>query len=195
VLETAVRQCRAWHDAGLNIPIAVNLSMRDLHDSHLPDTIEQLLVAWKIPPHLLHIEITESSLMVEPERARQTLIRLRSLGVHISIDDFGTGYSSLAYLKKLPVDELKIDRSFVSDMGSDPNDHAIVRSTIDLAHNLGLRVVAEGVEDEATWQLLVQLGCDEAQGFHLGRPAPAADLALGVIHLEGRSEMAPPLAA
>jgi EAL domain-containing protein (putative c-di-GMP-specific phosphodiesterase class I) len=108
-----------------------------------------------------------------PSRARQTVIRLRSLGVHISIDDFGTGYSSLAYLKKLPVDELKIDRSFVSDMGSDPNDHAIVRSTIDLAHNLGLRVVAEGVEDEATWQLLVKLGLRRSPGLPPGPLSPS----------------------
>jgi EAL domain-containing protein (putative c-di-GMP-specific phosphodiesterase class I) len=176
VLVAAVRQCRAWHELGLDIPVAVNLSMRDLHDPHMPETIERLLAEWNVPPELLHVEITESSLMIEPERALQTVIRLRGLGVQISIDDFGTGYSSLAYLKKLPVDELKIDRSFVSDVGVDPSDRAIVRSTIELAHNLGLRVVAEGVEDEATWQLLADMGCDEAQGYHLGHPRPAAEL-------------------
>jgi diguanylate cyclase (GGDEF)-like protein/PAS domain S-box-containing protein len=175
VLDAAVRQCRRWQDDGQNIPIAVNLSMRDLHDSNIMDTIENLLTRWRVAPHLLRVEITESSLMTDPERALATVARLYSLGVHIAIDDFGTGYSSLAYLKKLPVDELKIDRSFVSEMCSDASDYAIVRSTIDLAHNLGLHVVAEGVEDAATWQLLTDLGCDEAQGYHLGRPGlPAA---------------------
>jgi EAL domain-containing protein (putative c-di-GMP-specific phosphodiesterase class I) len=118
--------------------------------------------------------------MADPERALAIVARLSALGVRIAIDDFGTGYSSLAYLKKLPVDELKIDRSFVSDMCADASDRAIVRSTIDLAHNLGLRVVAEGVEDAATWQLLNQLGCDEAQGYHLGRPAAPAALSTWV---------------
>jgi diguanylate cyclase (GGDEF)-like protein/PAS domain S-box-containing protein len=179
VLEAAVRQCRIWKDSGLEIPVAVNLSMRDLHDVRLPDTIEHLLAVWDVPPRLLHVEITESSLMVDPDRARQTVARLSKLGVQIAIDDFGAGYSSLAYLKKLPVDELKIDRSFVSDMGTDPSDRAIVRSTIELAHNLGLRVVAEGVEDEATARLLTELGCDEAQGYHLGRPQPAAAITAG----------------
>jgi diguanylate cyclase len=176
VLEAVVRQARLWQDAGRTMPIAVNLSMRDLHDVHLPETIEDLLGQWSVPPRLLRVEITESSLMADPERALAIMARLASLGVRIAIDDFGTGYSSLAYLKKLPADELKIDRSFVSGMRGDASNRAIVRSTIDLAHNLGLRVVAEGVEDAATWQLLAQLGCDEAQGYHLGRPAPAARL-------------------
>jgi diguanylate cyclase (GGDEF)-like protein/PAS domain S-box-containing protein len=176
VLEAVVRQCRLWQDAGRHIPIAVNLSMRDLHDVHIPETIENLLTCWGVAPHLLRVEITESSLMADPERALATVARLSAMGVRIAIDDFGTGYSSLAYLKKLPVDELKIDRSFVSDMRGDASDRAIVRSTIDLAHNLGLRVVAEGVEDAETWQLLSELGCDEAQGYHLGRPSPADQL-------------------
>jgi diguanylate cyclase (GGDEF)-like protein/PAS domain S-box-containing protein len=173
VLEAVVRQCRLWQDAGQDIPIAVNLSMRDLHDCDLPDTIQNLLTLWGVAPRLLRAEITESSLMADPERALATVARLSELGVRIAIDDFGTGYSSLAYLKKLPVDELKIDRSFVSEMRGDPSDRAIVRCIIDLAHNLRLRVVAEGVEDAETWQLLTQLGCDEAQGYHLGRPSPA----------------------
>jgi diguanylate cyclase (GGDEF)-like protein len=173
VLDSAVRQCGEWRNAGREIPIAVNLSMRDLHDVQLPETIEHLLGRWQVGSHLLRVEITESALMADPERALATVARLSALGVRIAIDDFGTGYSSLAYLKKLPVDELKIDRSFVSQMLSDASDRAIVRSTIDLAHNLGLRVVAEGVEDEATWRLLGRLGCDEAQGYYLGRPSPA----------------------
>jgi diguanylate cyclase (GGDEF)-like protein len=173
VLEAAIRQCGAWRNDGRAVPIAVNLSMRDLHDTQLPDTIEQLLTRWQVAAHLLHVEITESTLMADPDRARTTVARLSALGVRIAIDDFGTGYSSLAYLKKLAVDELKIDRSFVSEMRTDASDRAIVRSTIDLAHNLGLRVVAEGVEDAATWRLLSRLGCDEAQGYYLGRPTPA----------------------
>jgi predicted signal transduction protein with EAL and GGDEF domain len=195
VLEAVVRQCRVWQDLGRHIPIAVNLSMRDLHDVHLPATIQQLLTRWAVPPRLLRVEITESSLMADPERALAIVARLAALGVRIAIDDFGTGYSSLAYLKKLPVDELKIDRSFVSDMRDDASDQAIVRSTIDLAHNLGLRVVAEGVEDAATWQLLTQLGCDEAQGYHLGRPAPPTALATWLALSDPSGEGAMRLAA
>jgi EAL domain-containing protein (putative c-di-GMP-specific phosphodiesterase class I) len=137
-----------------------------------------LLSRWGIPPARLVIEITESSLMADAARAMEVLSRLQEMGVGISIDDFGTGYSSLAYLKRLPVDELKIDKSFVANMARDENDAAIVRSTIGLAHDLGLTVVAEGIEDQATWDLLAELGCDVGQGYYVSRPMPAA--ALGV---------------
>jgi EAL domain-containing protein (putative c-di-GMP-specific phosphodiesterase class I) len=178
VLEAAVRQCNRWRQEGLDLAVAVNLSMRNLHDAEIVDMIRQLLSRWGIPPARLVIEITESSLMADAARAMEVLSRLREMGVGISIDDFGTGYSSLAYLKRLPVDELKIDKSFVANMATDENDAAIVRSTIGLAHDLGLTVVAEGIEDQATWDLLAELGCDVGQGYYVSRPMPAA--ALGV---------------
>jgi EAL domain-containing protein (putative c-di-GMP-specific phosphodiesterase class I) len=151
--------------------------MRNLLDPRILDTVAQLLSRWDVPPAALEVEITESSIMADPARASEVLLSLQALGVRIAIDDFGTGYSSLAHLKQLPVDVLKVDRSFVSDMLADDSDRIIVRSTIDLAHNLGLRVVAEGVEDEATATLLAELGCDQAQGYHFSRPVPATDLA------------------
>jgi diguanylate cyclase (GGDEF)-like protein len=176
VIDTALRQAREWQELGIVIPIAVNLSMRDLHDPELPETVAHLLRSWNVPPSRLAVEITENGLMAEPARALQTVSALRGMGIRIAIDDFGTGYSSLAYLKRLPVDELKIDRSFVRDMAEDRDDLAIVRSTISLGHDLGLSIVAEGIEDAATWELLQQLGCDVAQGFYLGRPVRAHDL-------------------
>jgi predicted signal transduction protein with EAL and GGDEF domain len=175
VLNAALKQARAWDQLGLpSVPIAVNLAMRDLHDPELPDTVAALLQRWQIHPSRLEVEITENGLMAEPARALQTLTGLRAMGIHIAIDDFGTGYSSLAYLKRLPVDELKIDRSFVLQVAKDRHDRAIVRSTIELAHDLGLTVVAEGVEDSAAWDLLARQGCDIAQGYYLSRPLPAA---------------------
>ncbi len=170
VLNEALRQVSLWRHMGLEIPVAVNLSMRNLHDPDLPEIIERLLARWQVPSELLRLEITESSLMVDPPRAMAILNRIRAAGVHFAIDDFGTGYSSLAYLKRLPVDEIKIDKSFVQQMAGDENDAAIVRSTIGLGHDLGLRVVAEGVEDRAAWNLLGELGCDSAQGYYVGRP-------------------------
>jgi diguanylate cyclase (GGDEF)-like protein len=177
VLEAALREAHRWFKAGLDISVAVNLSMRNLHDPQITDTIHELLGRCDVPPGRLLIEITESSLMADAARAMDVLTQLRGMGIGISIDDFGTGYSSLAYLKRLPVDELKIDRSFVSHMALDENDAAIVRSTIGLAHDLGLTVVAEGVEDQAAWDMLSGLGCDIAQGYFVSRPMPAADLA------------------
>jgi len=176
VLEAAIRQSSQWWQEGLDIAVAVNLSMRNLHDPEIVDMIEELLQRWGVPAARLIVEITESSLMADAARAMEVLTRLRQMGVGISIDDFGTGYSSLAYLKRLPVDELKIDKSFVLHMAHDENDHAIVRSTIGLAHDLGLSVVAEGVEDEAAWDLLTALGCDIAQGYYVSRPLPASEL-------------------
>jgi diguanylate cyclase (GGDEF)-like protein/PAS domain S-box-containing protein len=176
VLEAALRQQQAWRAVGLEIPMAVNLSRRMLHDPHLPDTVEQLLERWDGAPGSLILEITESSLMADPGRAGDSLKQLHALGVRVSIDDFGTGYSSLASLQNLSVDELKIDQSFVQAMATDAGARAIVRAIIDLADALKLSVVAEGVEDRATWDVLAGLGCDVAQGYFLSQPIAAAEL-------------------
>jgi diguanylate cyclase (GGDEF)-like protein len=180
VLDRVLRQCSAWREQGLDIAVAVNLSMRDLHDRALPADLEQMLARWDADPAYLLLEITESGLMADPARARDTALRLSATGVRLAIDDFGTGYSSLAHLKRLPVSELKIDRSFVRDMASNDEDATIVRSTIGMAHDLGLSVVAEGVETESTLRLLRTLGCDVAQGYHISRPLPAAEFAAWV---------------
>jgi diguanylate cyclase (GGDEF)-like protein len=172
VLDAALRQVNRWRRDGLDLAVAVNLSMRNLHDSEIVEMIRRLLLRWGVPAACLTIEVTESSLMADAARAMDVLGRLRGMGVGVSIDDFGTGYSSLAYLKRLPVHELKIDKSFVAHMASDENDAAIVRSTVGLAHDLGLQVVAEGVEDQQTWDLLAEVGCDVAQGYFISRPLP-----------------------
>ena len=173
VLEEALRQVREWSDNGEELSVAVNLSARSFLDSQLAVEIPKLLERTGVPARLLELEITESMLMLDPARAKATLDRLSSIGLSLSVDDFGTGYSSLANLKRLPVDGIKIDKSFVIDMPHDQSDAAIVRSTIDLAHNLGLKVVAEGVESHEAWRRLEELGCDLAQGFHVSRPLPA----------------------
>ena len=174
VLNEAIRQAHAWAKAGIDIGVSVNLSARNLLDEEFPDAVAELLRTWQVPPEKLGLEITERSIVV-PE-AVETLRRLRATGVEISVDDFGTGYSSLAYLKQLPVREIKIDKSFVLDMATNLDGATIVRSTIDLGHNLGLRVVAEGVEDERSHELLRQYGCDFIQGFYISRPAAPAPL-------------------
>ena len=176
VLDAALRQCRAWLDAGHHLSMAVNLSTRCLLDLTLPDQITQLLEDTAVAPDRLLLEITESAIMTDPTRALEILNRLHALGVQLAIDDFGTGYSSMAYLKSLPVDELKVDRSFVKHLRDNQNDAVIVRSTVDLGHNLGLRVVAEGVEDEATFEELATLGCDTMQGYFVAKPMPAPEL-------------------
>jgi len=176
VLEAAVRQCGEWLCTGRRLKVAVNLSAWNLRDDTLLETIAALLERYAVPACLLCVELTESALMTDAGRSLDVLERIFALGVHISIDDFGTGYSSLAYLKHLPVDELKIDRSFVQHMATDGADAIIVRSTVDLAHSFGLRVVAEGVEDEATLHLLTVLQCDLVQGYYLSRPVPAQNL-------------------
>jgi EAL domain-containing protein (putative c-di-GMP-specific phosphodiesterase class I) len=155
--------------------MAINLSTRSLLDDSFPGEIMGALECSGIPAHLLELEITESAIMADPARAYRLLTELAAVGVKLAIDDFGTGYSSLAYLKNLPVDELKIDRSFVLHMHDDPNDVIIVRSVIDLGHNLGLKTVAEGIEDLDTWDQLTKLGCDSAQGYFLARPMPASE--------------------
>lgn len=170
VLEKAIEQCRIWQDQGMSLSIAVNLSARNLMDDNIPKLVERLLLKYQLPAARLELEITESSIMTDPTRALRNLEALHSLGVHLAIDDFGTGYSSLAYLKRLPVQTLKIDSSFVRNMLEDLQDELIVNSTIHLAHNLGLMVVAEGVENEALLERLSDMGCDEAQGFFIGKP-------------------------
>ncbi|MBI2704643.1 MAG: EAL domain-containing protein [Actinobacteria bacterium] len=176
VIDHALVQVREWTDSGLELRVAVNLSVRNLYDRELVAWLNNRLLERAVEASLLKLEITESELMDDPLLAMEVLGKMKSLGVSTSIDDFGTGYSSLAYLKNLPIDELKIDRSFVGHMVRDDNDLTIVRSTIDLSHNLGLDVVAEGVEDAQTLRLLRDLGCDRAQGYHISRPVPADDL-------------------
>jgi diguanylate cyclase (GGDEF)-like protein len=176
VLNVAMGDCRRWYDTGICLPVAVNLSARTLMDAGFSRDVEQVLSYWGVPAELLVLEITESALMADPARARDLLIDLSALGVQISIDDFGTGYSSLTCLRTLPVDELKIDRSFVTDMLVASNDAFIVRSVVRLGHDLGLRVVAEGIEDEQTRDALAGLGCDVGQGYGLGMPVPPEQL-------------------
>jgi diguanylate cyclase (GGDEF)-like protein len=172
VLESAIASCAEWRHDGRDMSVAVNLSVRNLLDRDLPLEIERLLQEYEVPAAALQLEITESMIMSDPDRAMATVGRLSKLGVRLSVDDFGTGYSSLANLRRLPINELKIDRSFVSPMLADESDLIIVRSTINLAHDLGLRIVAEGVEDGPTLERLATLGCDLAQGYHLSRPLP-----------------------
>jgi EAL domain-containing protein (putative c-di-GMP-specific phosphodiesterase class I) len=173
VLNVALEQVARWRDQGHRMSVAVNLSARSFLDSQLLDDIPELLAMWRVDPSLLELEITESMIVGDPERARTVLERLNQLGITLAIDDFGTGYSSLAYLKQLPVDEIKIDKSFVLQMSANQNDETIVRSIIDLAHNLDLRAVAEGVEDQTILNRLTALGCDVAQGYHISRPLSA----------------------
>jgi len=177
VVNEAMRQLAEWQEQGQTLSIAVNLSVRSLHDLKLPNQLAAMIDAWDVPPSSLIMEVTESAIMADPLQVRQNLVRLDAMGLQISIDDFGTGYSSLAYLKQLPVDEIKIDRSFITHMTTDENDAIIVRATIELAHNLGLRVVAEGVETKETLDLLTTLRCDTIQGYFICRPLPATDVA------------------
>jgi diguanylate cyclase (GGDEF)-like protein len=194
VLGAAIRQVQAWQGQGYELSVAVNLSARSFLDTALAVDIPLLLQRHKIEPKLLELEVTESTIMLDPVRATNTLERLSEIGLRLSIDDFGTGYSSLANLKRLPVDMIKIDKSFVLEMATEHSDAAIVRSTIELAHNLGLQVIAEGVEDRQIWEELARLGCDYAQGYYLSRPLPADKLApkLGMapVH-EGHAERPP----
>nr|WP_231126227.1 GGDEF domain-containing phosphodiesterase [Motilibacter aurantiacus] len=176
VLGMALAQARAWRDAGRPLRVAVNLSATSLLDSALPEEVGRLLAEHGVPAADLQLEITETAVMSDSVRARAVVAALAGMGVSLSIDDYGTGYSSLAYLRDLDVDELKLDRSFVSDIVSDPRSRAIVASTVSLAHSLGLRLVAEGVEDAGTLQLLAGLGCDVSQGFLHSRPVPACEL-------------------
>ena len=176
VLELSLDQIRIWRDAGRQLSVAVNLSASSLVDSELPQRVWSALCDRQLPADALELEITEDFLMGDRERAREILGELRRLGIRLAVDDFGTGYSSLAYLRELPIDELKLDRSFVQPMADDPRAAAIVRSTIDLAHSLGMTMVAEGVEDEHTASQLSLATCDTLQGFHFSEGLPALEL-------------------
>jgi diguanylate cyclase (GGDEF)-like protein len=175
VLAEALHQQRQWSDAGLDLTMAVNVSARSLtRGSTLPDTVAQLTETWGVAPGTLILELTENALI--DAEGPVVLALLHAMGERVAIDDFGTGHSSLVYLQRLPIDEIKIDRSFVMSLATVSSDAVIVRSTIDLAHNLGLTVVAEGVEDEVALGMLIEYGCDSAQGYLFSRPCPAAEL-------------------
>lgn len=178
VLEEALQQLHLWHTNGLNLRMAINLSARNLSDPELATNIATQIERWRVVPQQVQLEITESAIMEDTTRAMNTLSRLSAMGIKLSIDDFGTGYSSLAYLKQLPVQEIKIDRSFVEDMLMNNEDKVIVRSTIDLAHNMGHTVIAEGVTNEDTLKLLGEMGCNMAQGYFIGTPMSATEVML-----------------
>jgi diguanylate cyclase (GGDEF)-like protein/PAS domain S-box-containing protein len=190
VLDKALGQLAEWNDAGHRLRVAVNLSMRNLHDAGMAGDVARLLEKWEVPGDRLTVEITESAIVSDPDRAAGVIGELKALGVAISIDDFGTGYTSLAYLARLAITQLKIDRSFVLNMQEDADDAAIVRSMITLGHDLGLQVVAEGVENRATYDQLAALGCDLVQGFWLSRPLPAAALTEWLEHPHAHRDQA-----
>lgn len=175
VMSLAFKQIKEWQKAGHTIPISINISAINLQDPEFPAMVATMLVEHDVGSHLIELEVTETAVMTEPIRAIENIRRLSELGVQVSIDDFGTGYSSLAYLQKLLVAKIKIDKSFVMQMGKGGNEEIIVRSTIELAHNLGLKAVAEGVEDLATWDKLRSLGCDSAQGYYMSKPLASED--------------------
>lgn len=186
VLTESVRQCAEWHRKGYVMTMAVNLSAINLKNRELPSRVEDVLRRYSLEAHWLELEITETALLEETQRIFDVVSRLQAIGVKISIDDYGTGYSSLSHLRKLPADIIKIDRSFVMGMSTNPDDATIVRSTIRLGHELGLSVVAEGVEDMATWERLAELQCDAAQGYFMSRPLLPDDLVRWMEH-SGRS--------
>ncbi len=176
LLDHALEQCRTWQAIGAPVHVAVNISAKSLLDQNLPQKVHAALAKWKVDPRFLKIEITESSIMADPAHALAILAMLQSMGVRLSVDDFGTGYSSLTHLRELPIDEIKIDKSFVGQMTTSDADAAIVRTVIHLAHDLGKQVCAEGVEAEETWKMLRELGCDLAQGYWIAKPMPANEL-------------------
>jgi len=173
VLETACRQARAWEIAGRSVRVSINLSPSQLQSGDLASSVAKVLAVTGLTPSLLELELTEDILLLDEKRALDTFFRIQELGVRTVFDDFGTGYASLSYLKKFPLDGLKIDRSFVFDLLTDPDDAAIVSSTIGLSRQLGLSVIAEGIESRATADLLMQMGCEQGQGYYFGRPMPA----------------------
>jgi EAL domain-containing protein (putative c-di-GMP-specific phosphodiesterase class I) len=173
ILDTALAQARVWIDAGRPLAIAVNLSARNLHNERFAAQVDELLAVHEVPAHLLELEVTESAIMIDPLRATQMLEKLSALGIRLSLDDFGAGYTSLSQLKALPISEIKIDRSFAARIETDERDMAIMRSTIELGHNLGCSVVAEGLETAEALERVTALGCDTGQGFHIARPLDA----------------------
>ncbi len=178
VLETALLQQRQWLDSGQPaIPIAVNLSAQQFKHEGLADLVASLLKQTGVPAHLLELELTEAMAMYDPAAGAQRMQALHALGVRLAMDDFGTGYSSLSYLKRFPIDKLKIDQSFVRDILASPDDQAIASAIIHMAHSLGMRTIAEGVETLEQQDYLHRRGCDEIQGYYFSRPLPAAQLA------------------
>jgi diguanylate cyclase (GGDEF)-like protein len=175
VLRTVIQELRVWLDQGIDLALAVNLSAYDLAHDDLPDYIEKLLFEYSVPASHIILEVTESAVIEEPEQAMNVLHRFKKQGIKLAIDDYGTGYSSLGQLKNMPVDELKIDKSFVLKLDQDKDDQVIVRSTIEMGHNIGLIVVAEGVETLAAWHLLEEYGCDKLQGYYISKPQSASD--------------------
>ncbi len=190
-LNLALGQCHQWHAAGLNLRVAVNISARSLYDSQLPSLIDSLLKTWNLPAEVLELELTETALMADPGRGAVILQQLQDMGISIAIDDYGSGYSSLAYLRQLPLDTIKIDKSFVRDMATDEADAFIVRSVTDLGHSLGLEVVAEGAENQQTVRLLTMMGCDVIQGYYLSRPLSPEALDSWFLDLRDRSATPP----
>jgi predicted signal transduction protein with EAL and GGDEF domain len=176
VIDLSLAAAARWHRAEARIPVSVNLSAANVTDLDLPNKIAAALERHGLPPGALTVEVTEDTLMTDPERARDVLLQLRRAGVGVSIDDYGTGYSSLAYLRHLPADELKLDRTFTTDLETDPHATAIVRHTVELAHSLGLRLVAEGIETAQVAAALAALGCDVGQGYWIARPMPVEDM-------------------
>jgi diguanylate cyclase (GGDEF)-like protein len=195
VLDAALARCHAWRQQGHRLSVSVNVGVADVLDVEFPQQVAAALAKHELDPAALIIEVTESSIMSDRRRIGDVLARLGELGVGISLDDFGTGYSSLVHLKTLPVSEVKIDRGFVARMDTDPTDRAIVRSTIQLAHNLGMHLVAEGVEDDATWKALAGLGCELIQGYHLARPLAVAELDAFLAAIPRDEELLDPVSA
>jgi diguanylate cyclase (GGDEF)-like protein len=191
VLEMAIRQCRDWRADGLDLVVAVNLSASNLQDPTLPSHVADALARYGVPPGALDLEVTEEILMRDAERATGVLAELRAMGVRLAVDDYGTGYSSLAYLHALPVDDLKLDRAFVAHCDTDPRSAAIVKSTVELAHNLGMRMIAEGAENEAAVERLREWGCDLVQGYHVSRPQPPDRLVSWLLERQPRTEPDP----
>lgn len=175
VVQTSVRQAARWHDAGEKLTVSMNVTASTLLDLSLPDKIADLCAQHKVPPERLILEVTETEAMRDVTRTMDVLLRMRIRNIGVAIDDFGTGHSSLRELQRMPFSEMKIDKGFVIDMAGNDDCGVIVNSIIDLAHNLGLKVIAEGIEDVHAWDLLSRKGCDYAQGYYMGRPMPASD--------------------
>lgn len=178
VLNVALRQCLRYQEKSSDFSMAVNLSPSLLTNHSIVEIVSNAVNIWSVNPSSLILEVTEGAMMMNPEKSLEVLNEFHQLGFGVSIDDFGTGYSSLAYLKNLPADEIKIDKSFVMNMASDKKDESIVKAAVDLAHTLGLKIVAEGVEDEKTLDILSEMGCDYAQGYYMAKPMPCDDLLL-----------------
>jgi len=190
VLDQALGQCRAWQDAGIDVCVAVNVDVRSLIDLRFPEVVDELLRHWELPASRLALELTEATIVADPERVATVATRLREIGVQLAIDDFGKGYSSLGHLQSFSVDELKIDRSFILGLAKDTSVRTIAKSIVGLGSSLGLRVVAEGVEDKETLDALRKIKCRHAQGFYLGEPMPAEVLTARLADLQPGREAA-----